>query len=215
MKPIPDNIEAFHGKLGELPGEFDSLELRQSPAATMERLASVETDLGFEIPTGLKELLTKTAALSFNYGWELPEPLVEVAGQIGLGDFIHGGVVIDVDLLTGNLKQCRNFAVSSWLNDDEFRQDQAFWLNTLPFMALRNGDYLGLDLETASVNYLSHDADSFTFNMPLNSFFEAWSQIGYIGPEHWILEPFFDGNRQLAPQPKQLSAVNELFANAG
>ena len=210
-----NSIRSFFSSLPNQPGEFDSLNFEQLPAASEALLASIESNLGFRIPVELRDFLLQTEALTFQYGWELPESLLPDAKELGLGDFIHGGGKIDGNCIFDDFNECQKYANESWLNDDEFREDQEIWKNTLPFLKMANGDYLGLDPKTHAVNYLSHDADSFRISSSFDDFLECWSLLGYIGPEHWILKPFLQNSRHLGPPSKeQKSAVERLFTTA-
>ncbi len=208
-----DSIRSFFSALPNLPGEFDSLSFEQLPAAPESLIASIESNLGFRIPSELREFLLQSEALVFQYGWEPPETLHSESKQLGLGEFIHGGGKIDGKCFCDDFNECQKYANESWLNEDEYREDQTVWLNTLPFLKMRNGDYLGLDLKTEKVNYLSHDADSFQISNSFSEFLECWSHLGYIEPEHWILEPFLNDNRILGTASEnQRLAIEKLFA---
>ena len=92
------------------------------------------------------------------------------------------------------------------------------WCQSVPFIAVGNGDYLALDVTKGAgrlpVLYLCHDGDAedggdgrtaFEISPSFDQFLADWEALCYVGPEIWLLAPFFadDGRGALhVEQPK-------------
>ena len=70
-------------------------------------------------------------------------------------------------------------------------EQEAHWLNALPFACTRNGDKLGLDMrrrKSRRSSILAHDDDSKVVALDFDTFLETWERLCYIGPEIWLLK---------------------------
>lgn len=106
---------------------------------------------------------------------------------------------------------CRNWA-EGWADScPEDPAQEALWLQSIPFISIGNGDYLGLFVPEAHDNppvvYLSHDDVSRIIAPSFTEFLNVWEQLCYIGPEIWILEEHLDSDGMLdasTPRAEQL-----------
>jgi hypothetical protein len=115
-------------------------------------------------------------------------------------DYIYGGPrLCDAATLVRYQQECLEWADSF----DEYMMetsadDSILWHSCVPFLAIGNGDHLGLDVATSReappVVYLCHDGDggSGIIAPSFEEFLSAWEQICYVGPEIWLLQPFLD-----------------------
>jgi hypothetical protein len=82
-----------------------------------------------------------------------------------------------------------------WQKSPEVRD---LWQQSVPFLAIRNGDYLALDVRrdvtAPPVVYLDHDGPEGTFTLAptFHHLLKEWEQLCYIGPEHWLLCEFLN-----------------------
>lgn len=111
------------------------------------------------------------------------------------GDDLWGGArFIDARELPDRLNACREWAEKTWVAN--YPEDKRLWLQSVPFIAMENGDYLGLfvtsDEEEPPVVYLAHDDESFTLAPSFTAFLEVWERVAYIGPEVWMLDDLLD-----------------------
>jgi hypothetical protein len=108
-------------------------------------------------------------------------------------DALWGGPVFDLAELASLRIELREQVERSWVSGIGMEEERDFWLGSLPLMRLDNDDYLALALGEGSlseVRYLSHEAPGDVLADSLSQFLEAWEQLGYLGPEIWMLEPF-------------------------
>lgn len=125
----------------------------------------------------------------------------EIVSQIetifGSSQEIYGGAsLIDAADLPQHLLNCKDWAEETWVA--EYPQDKGFWLNSVPFAEMNNGDYLALNIMEAKDNppviYLSHDDESSMIASSFTDFLTHWEQLCYVGPEIWMLQNFRDEN---------------------
>jgi hypothetical protein len=114
------------------------------------------------------------------------------------------------DYLTG----CREWAEKTWVA--EYAEERHLWLHSVPFLAMQNGDYLGLhvgiDHAEPPVVYLAHDDESFTIASTFTDFLEVWERVGYIGPEVWMLDGLLDEHKFLDANTEQAHELRKRLA---
>lgn len=123
------------------------------------------------------------------------------------GTFYSAPTFLDATELLEETAICRDWADGC----SEDSAQEALWLQSVPFILMRNGDYLGLFAPMAHddppVAYLSHDDVSRIIAPSFTEFLNVWEQLCYIGPEIWELEKYLDANGILdasTPQARQL-----------
>lgn len=148
----------------------------------------------------------------YNYHFDADD----VVEKLGLDCVAGGGRFFDLAALPKDLAECKQWAEETWISESE--EDMDIWLNALPFGAMSNGDYLGLDLRSNQDNpqvlYLSHDDESKVIAHNLSHFLEAWQRLCFIGPESWMLEPFLnEEDGTLSLQSEAMDCLQEWFKN--
>jgi len=106
-----------------------------------------------------------------------------------------------------------------WKNAPEARR---LWQQSVPFLAIANGDYVVLDMRQPTpdpaVYYLDHDGPEGTFLLAPNfdTFLREWEALCFIGPEAWLLDEFYDQEtRQIDSTSAAAVALRDLFARYG
>jgi cell wall assembly regulator SMI1 len=146
------NLEQFLAHMKEL--NCDCKPFIFEPPATEAEIVTVETELGYTIPSEFRQVLL-TISAHCEFQWFLPDdfPLTHELRQIFAGD-IHWG-----------LKFIKNFEEQriEWIKavfpnpDDEYDK---IWHNKFAFYEVGNGDMISIDLSEESygqIVYLSHD----------------------------------------------------------
>ena len=109
-------------------------------------------------------------------------------------------------------KAVREWARDTWIADEP--DQRIIWESALPFVALDNGDYLALDLHADAsdppVVYLCHDDESLLLARNFPEFLAAWERLCYLGPEHWLLEPFI-GDSGLDAESERAKSLRALL----
>ena len=195
-------------------------EVRSAAVAAPSRPAdvtAVEQELGLTLPGSLRELFGRgAAALDCRYVFEPDGRALDELGAI-LSDQrrIYGGARL------GPLSELPGFAaaVAKWADETwvaETPDQLAIWKAALPFTSTDNGDYLALDVRTGEpdppVVYLNHDDESAIIAPNLVAFLNAWEQLAYLGPEHWLLLEFVDGRGHLDPDSDRAARLRRLLA---
>ncbi len=178
---------------GRLPGEWQ-IEYSIAPPLDEPDLVSVESSLGRSLPLPLRRFFELgSRCCECRYVWE---PEGSSQDQINFifpsNGYIYGGArLCDAKEMAELLEECQGAAEGF----EEAPEQEAYWLNALPFAWLRNGDKLGLDMrqkEKPTLVYLAHDDDSMIIAPDFDTFLSIWERLCYIGPEHWLLEEFIN-----------------------
>ncbi|HTY86544.1 MAG TPA: SMI1/KNR4 family protein [Candidatus Acidoferrum sp.] len=186
------------------------------PPLTAKELPHFRGRVRMKPPQRIEDFLsTGSRACRFRYTWDLsaiPKELVQAAG---LGtNRIYGGV--DLCVAKSFVKwttDCKAWATDTWIaEDDEARE---MWLESFPFAALRNGDYLGLRLgkePEPQVVYLSHDDVSMVIAPSFAAFLTTWARLCYLGPEIWMLDGFRESETGfLTADSEQAQGLRDIF----
>ncbi|WP_418126092.1 SMI1/KNR4 family protein [Variovorax sp. 160MFSha2.1] len=160
-----------------------------------KKLKALDTQLrrrmGRPLPAQLRWLFTQASACTFS--WRAPdedEPDGEFAAC-----YSGGGTLWDVEQIDASGRALSNW-VEGWVADLRENQEdaeatalQALWERHLPFMELRNGDLLALDLRSEDpdcrpVRYFSHEQDGphgHVIAADLFEFLSGWIVLGCVG----------------------------------
>lgn len=181
--------EEFLRRLAVLPGEVRARRA-VAPPADLAELARVEAALGARLPTPLARFFAGAAAeWELRYSWRPTKPREPVVAKLVTVPVFGGGRIGPVGALPDLVRDCRDWARKTWIADEPV--ETRLWTRTLPFMALVNGDHLGVGRD-GRVVYLNHDDRSTVIARSFDAFLAAWEQLCYLGPELWSLQPFRD-----------------------
>jgi hypothetical protein len=188
----------FTDNLAQLTPYFDNVssEVIVQSTLTESELTDIASKVDKRIPQELAQFwLTGSQHSNCSYlcGDAKSEIVPQVETIFGSFQEIYGGAsFINATDLPQHLLNCRDWAQETWVA--EYPQDKAFWLNSVPFVEMNNGDYLALDVtegrDNPPVVYLSHDDESFIIAESFTDFLTHWERLCYIGPEIWMLENF-------------------------
>ena len=205
------------GLEGRLAGEWE-VESSVAPPMDEPDLVGVENVLERKLPSSLRSFFQHGSRYcECRYVWT-PNGISQdqINALFPDNGWIYGGArLCDVQDLAELLEECQMVAEGF----EEAPEQEALWLNALPFAWIRNGDKLGLDMrqkEQPPVVYLAHDDDSKVIAPDFDAFLEAWERLCYIGPEIWLLEEFInpetgflDANTAKATELRRLFGVAE------
>lgn len=159
-----------------------------SPPISLIQMNDLENELNITFPKDFKEVLTHfSSGVDIRWYFENEEPEKE------LNDIYFGGE--DLWRFEELKDTYENYIgwkeVFTEIEDDFDKQ----WQNKVPFKSMRNGDVLAFDSLTNNVIYLSHDGHELHGKKLANNFTDfisRWSELGCPGPECWILDHFYD-----------------------
>jgi hypothetical protein len=207
--------QAFVDRIAGIPGvEVRSRDVDPPLApAQVDRIAAA---VGRPIPEALRRFLADGAGrLDCAYGYEPVAGRLE-ALQTVLPDEIsvYGGARLCAAAeMTDYARSTADWARETWVADDP--DQRTLWEAGLPFAALDNGDFLALDTRAESpdpaVLYLCHDDSSAVLAPRFTEFLTRWEQLCYIGPEHWLLEPFLGPDGTLDAGTERAKRLRALF----
>lgn len=166
---------------------------------------------GIPLPEFLREIYQQhTAQLEVRYEKTLSQQERELFGAAYPHEILTGGpLLLAVDALEPAVEISQ-----AWLADSETADDpeeREFRETTVPFAAIGQGDYLGFDA-WGQVNYLSHDAESFTLEADFGEFWLKWQRLNFVGPEWWLLEPFWGEHGLLVGNLENVARFRDSFA---
>ncbi len=212
---------SFADNLAELAPSFGDVrsEVSVQPPLTESELTEIASKIDKQIPQELANFwLIGSRHCDCTYICE--DAKSEIVPQIEtiFGSFqeIYGGAsLIDAADLPQHLINCRGWAEETWVA--EYPQDKNFWLNSVPFAEMNNGDYLALDITEAKDNpfvvYLSHDDESFVIAESFTDFLTHWERLCYIGPEVWMLENFRGENGYINSNSGKAEDLRKLLVS--
>lgn len=185
---------SFVHEVARLDARFDEIttEVSVQPPLSVLELEQLETEIGCSLPEGLRRLwleASRHCMCHYVCGDAKAGALYRIEQIFSDDNALYGGAsFVDAQTLPECIADCRE-----WAEFDDPEQN-AFWLNSVPFISLANGDYLGLDTsqvhQESPVVYLSHDDESCIIAPSFASFLESWEGLSYIGPEIWMLDEF-------------------------
>ncbi len=172
----------------------DSTPLHCDDPATERAVREVERRIRQSLPPALRGVFTSFSQ-GFGFTWSLGEPLRGLTPPASTR--VWGGFrEIRLKALPGLVATVRD--LNRELNEHGAASAVT---DALPFYAIGNGDFLALDNQGAVI-YLAYESvehHGVLLGRDFVSFMDQWSQIGCIGPEIWMLEPFL-GREGIDPE---------------
>lgn len=171
--------------------------LSVDPPASLAEVQSIENKLGWQIDASFREVLLNFSS-KVHFQWFLGNEFRrDVEGGIHQGYCAWDAAAL-VSLEEGR-KQWVEVCFSD--RDDPFHR---IWQTKYVFMSIGNGDYLAIDRDEdarGAVCYLAHDVDDLSVHgacLGYNfiDFLDRWTQLGCVGPDGFLLEPFLQRNDQ-------------------
>ena len=192
--------ELFVRNLTYLPGRW-GISISVEPPISGEEVDRIAAQLPLGLPLALRRFYTEGASkLNCTYRWEPPEEVASRLESILDGeDYVFGGARI---LPCSNLLSHHDIAEWPWGGADteltaEQKKDQRVWQRTVPFIAVGNGDYVGIHVADGAADqpvvYLyGNDIEGSVrrISPSFDRFLADWEALGYIGPESWLLGAF-------------------------
>ncbi len=102
------------------------------------------------------------------------------------------------------------WALQSWVANDT--DEQTCWIESVPFAAMDNGDYLAFD-EFEQVIYLDCNGESFVLDADFSEFWEKWERLFFVGPELWVFEPFWSEYGLLVGNLENVARFRDVFTS--
>lgn len=186
-----------------MPHDDYSIRAEIAPPLTVQQLEELQAKVEQPLPLELQRLwVTASRHCDCSYSFEIDEDK----------NYYGGAAFSDALTLSQEISNCRDWADGF----EEYPEQEAYWLQSFPFLAIANGDYLGLYTPTPQDNppvvYLSHDNESFVLAESFTTFLETWERLCYLGPEVWVLEEYRDTNGYLNADSQQAQELRDLFA---
>ncbi len=212
-----DRVRLFSESLRRLPGDIEvSIEI--APPVSQRELDELSPKWPTGIPESLRKLWTEgSAQINCPYYWEPPSyQLAELKSVFDYNNYIYGGARFypPNEVFPGNSgAEIDDLLVRETLG----KFGQELWCRSAVFLHVGNGDCLGLDPESNSVDprvaYLLHDgeetdyiADSFS------EFLATWEEVSYIGPEIWLLDYWIDpATQRIDPNRYKTGTLRKLL----
>jgi hypothetical protein len=187
------------------------------PPASEAAIQAVERELSQRLPASLRTFFERGASdVDCSYAMEPEGQALDRVDTLLSGETrVFGGAQIGpLSDLPDFSRAVRAWAEETWVAEDP--EQRQIWESAIPFVALRNGDYLALDLRGGSadppVEYLNHDDESFMLAPGLAAFLTAWERLCYIGPEHWLLSEFIGDDGYLDSESDRAGQLRALLA---
>ena len=207
--------QAFVDRIAKLPAvEVRSRDVDPPLApGDVDRLAAA---LGRPIPDALRRFLTHgSSRVDCAYAYEpVGGGLEELRALLPDEMRIFGGARLCAAAdLPEYARSAAAWMRETWVADDPGQRP--LWEAALPFAALANGDFLALDTRGGSpdppVLYLCHDDASSALAPAFTEFLRRWEELCYLGPEHWLLDPFRAADGMLDARTPRADRLRALF----
>ena len=209
--------ELFVNRVAQLRSEFEEVEAASSVQQPLDEstLRHIVARVDSHVPAELQNFW-RQATRRCDCRYVCRDAKGEMAERVkqifSYEENIYGGACFfDPIELPKHLSSCKEWAK---INSEEPEQE-ALWLNVLPFSAILNGDYLGLEVSEAQDNppvvYLAHDDESRVIAPSFTSFLQTWAALFYIGPESWMLEPFLNEKGMIDTTSPRAALWREVF----
>lgn len=155
-----------------------------------EALSTAAEDAGRPLPPALLELV---AGGALRGSWHLENP---VSLPHRTREATWGGLNLSVEEVVIAEKARLVWVEKCFPNrSDEY---DVVWHDKFAFHTVPNGDVLAIGDGDGAVYYLSHDSGEghgVLLGPSIFEFLDRWSQLGFVGPEDWVLLPFLDESR--------------------
>ncbi len=212
---------SFTNNLAKLASHFDELKSEvfvQSPFTETE-FVEITSKIDNSVPSELAQFWrtgSRHCDCTYICGEAKSEIILQIETIFGSVQEIYGGAsFINAANLSQHLINCQGWAEETWVA--EYPQEKNFWLNSVPFAEINNGDYLSLDITEAkdnpSVVYLSHDDESFVVAESFTDFLTHWERLCYLGPDVWMIENFRSENRYLNSNSNKAEGLRKLLGS--
>lgn len=188
---VEDMVERLPGIAVSLEAAgMDVRHFASAPPVSVDAVRDVEKALKHAVPGSFRRVLTEIAG-GVDFCWFAP------ADWAFTGPFRHifsGELAWSLDALPRLARDVREW-IDVVFPDPDDPYDRV-WHQKMPFMEIRNGDYLALDLADArhgAVVYLSHDDGSghgLTMADSFEDLLQRWIPLACPGPEDWQWLPF-------------------------
>jgi len=185
---VIENWKLFAEAINRIDGQVQALFV-EKPAKEGE-VAMLESKLGFELPSSLKEVLLEFSK-KVEFRWFMPDDF-ELEGD--LLQIFSGEMLWSLEWIA-QFNEDKNGWRDEVFSNKEDPYD-VVWHNKLAFHEVGNGDYLAIDLSHPNrqpVVYLSHDdGEGHGIEMAKNfkEFVFLSSRLGCVGAEDWQWLPF-------------------------
>jgi hypothetical protein len=208
--------EGFIDRMKRVPGV---VELRYCSVDKAASLPTDHIDTQLVIPDVLLPLLEEEhEPYCCLYYWYIAPKRRSIADELwgGGGERIYGCAnLTDITSVPEMVAGCRD-----WSRDWN-EPDATLWGRAFPWVAVGNGDYLGLDVQSnvadPPVVYLDHDGGGGSCILApcLEEFLYVWERLAYIGPIIGKLAPFRDSKTgYLSCKGAKCKDLNRLFEPA-
>lgn len=210
---------SFTEKLTKLKPFFDevSIEIIVKPSLSESETLEIVSNTNKFTPSELIKFW-HTGSANCNCDYTLSIPKAEISLSIneilGLQSSLYGGAAfIPATKLPEKIIEIEEWAMETWIS--EYPNEQRFWLNSVPFIEIQNGDYIALDITERKNNpqviYLSHDDESFVISESFTNFLTNWEDLCYIGPASWLLENFQNEKGFISADSERAEKLKRLF----
>jgi hypothetical protein len=169
------------------------------PAETNRlNIQDVNRGLRVPVPKPIEDFVVAgSAGLQFSYVWTPPPSNQSMLNTIfGRRSYLWGGgELCRVEDFQNSQDACYWWLLGGIIQGCK-RKGLEFWLRSFPFLPIRNGDFLALDVDVESkpqpVIYLSHESPGTCERIAesFEQFLINWDRLNYIGPDLGMLEPF-------------------------
>lgn len=213
---------SFIGKLAKTSPYFNGIrsEVSVQPPLIEPELIEIAKKIDMQIPQELANFwLNGSRHCECTYFCEdvKSEIVFQIEAIFGSFQEIYGGAsFIDAADLPQHLLNCKDWAEETWVA--EHPQNKSFWINSVPFIEMNNGDYLALNTleekDNPPVIYLSHDDESSLIANSFTDFFGDWEQLCYVGPEIWMLQNFRDENGYINSNSDESEELRKLLGSS-
>ena len=215
-----DRAIQFTERIQNLKPFFDEITIVSTlqPPLTDSEIIEVKSKAEKYIPLELINFWT-TGSANLNCHYYLSNPKTERLSQIneifGLQSSIYGGAsFLIANELPDKLLDLKEWAEETWIV--EYPNEQKFWLNSVPFFEMQNGDCLALDVaeekDDPRVIYLSHDDESSVISESFTNFLTNWERLYYIGPEGWLLDIFQNESGFICSDSDEAEKLRNIFS---
>jgi hypothetical protein len=148
-----NKAETFSSMLKARLEDRVDIDLVVDPPLASEDIRRLESDFRLPLPEELRQFLeVASSRLRFRYVWgQLTKEEQDFIRQVyPLESYLYGGAdLCPVEELSDYLNVCKEWGEDAW--SEEFETENNLWLNSFPFTALDNGDYLGIGLRKRAV----------------------------------------------------------------
>jgi hypothetical protein len=165
------------------------------PGASLREVLEIQGDAGINLPLEYIQLFVIARRVEFRYQFK-EYPPAEFKG------IFSGEIYWNLDTLKSKVQDLKQWIEAS--TDPRYNDESAIAItkevagDVAPLMRVPNGDMIVVGRHPAAVIYLSHEGDKMHGKKLADNiwdFLEFQTKVGFIGPEDWQFEPFYDFDR--------------------